>query len=65
MLTCTDMNYFWLWMKIGNENLTFLRQTMFQNRVRKTECLSDFVSGHTTECSAVHRFIGSDVQAFS
>lgn len=73
MLTCTDMNYFWLWMKIGNENLTFLRQTMFQNRVRKTECLSDFVSGHTTECSAVHRFRrsgvqlnnGSDVQAFS
>lgn len=38
---------------------------MFQNRVRKTECLSDFVSGHTTECSVVHRFIGSDVQAFN
>ena len=38
---------------------------MFQNRVRKTECLSDFVSGHTTECSAVHRFRRSDVQAFS
>ena len=37
---------------------------MFQNRVRKTECLSDFMSGHITECSVIHRFIGSSVQTF-
>ena len=46
---------------------------MFQNRVRKTECLSDFTNEHTVECFAVHQFKcsdvqlnkGSDVQAFS
>lgn len=37
---------------------------MFQNRVLKTECLSDFVSEHTTECSVVHRFRRSGVQLF-
>jgi len=29
---------------------------MFQNRVHKTECLSDLMIGHTTECSVILRF---------
>ena len=64
MLTCTDMNYLWLWMKIEIGNYTFFRQSMFQNRVHKTGCLSDLMIEHTTECSVILWFIHSSVQLF-
>lgn len=62
-----DMHGYELFMAMDENRdwkLNFFRQSMFQNRVHKTGCLSDLMIEHTTECSVILWFIHSSVQLF-